>query len=71
MSKHLTTISYVGSLFNLDNFYSVGWDPAGLTFQGKFNKKLIQSILDFNPVVSRSQHILTLSLPEADFVFTV
>lgn len=71
MSKHLTTISFVGFLFNLDNFYSVGWNSVGLTFQGNFNKELIQSILDFNPVVSRSPRILTLSLPEADFVFTV
>ena len=71
MSKHLTTIAKVASLLNLDNFYSVGWNCTGLTFQGKFNKELIQLILYYNPVISRSPRILTLSLPEADFVFSV
>ena len=71
MSEHLTIIKFVGFLFNLDNFYSIGWNSTGLTFQGDFNKELIQSILDFKPVVSRWARCLCLHLPEADFVFTV
>lgn len=71
MSEHLTIIKFVGFLFGLQNFYAIGWVSRYLTFQGKFNKELIQSILEFNPVISRSASMLTLSLPEAEFVFTV
>ena len=71
MSEHLTVIKFVGFLFGLESFYSVRWNSCGLTFQGYFNKELIQSILEFKPEVSRRCGILTLSLPEADFIFTV
>lgn len=71
MSKHLTTIAFVGFLFNLDNFYSVGWVGDWLKFQGDFNKELIRSILALKPEVSRTKGCLTLSFPEAEFTFTV
>lgn len=71
MSEHLTVIKYVGFLFGLENFYSVGWTGRWLSFQGNFNKELIQAILEFKPEVSRTCSCLTLSLPEADFTFTV
>ena len=71
MSEKLTNIKFVDSLFKLENFYAVGWGDNWLKFQGDFNKELIQSILDFNPVVSRWPRCLCLHLPEADFIFTV
>lgn len=71
MSENLTIIKYVGFLFGLENFYSVGWNSHWLKFQGNFNKELIQAILEFKPEVSRTGRCLTLSLPEADFTFTV
>ena len=71
MSENLTIIKYVGFLFGLENFYSVGWHGRWLKFQGDFNKELIQAILEFKPEVSRVGRCLTLSIPEADFVFTV
>ena len=71
MSEHLTVIHFVDFLFGLEHFYSVGWNCKWLKFQGKFNKKLIQDILEFKPEISRTSGCLTLSLPEADFIFTV
>ena len=71
MSEHLTIIHFVDFLFGLEHFYSVGWVDDWLKFQGKFNKELIQAILEFKPEVSRTSRCLTLSLPEGDFTFTV
>ena len=71
MSEHLTVIHFVDFLFGLEHFYSVGWTGKWLNFQGNFNKELIQAILEFKPKVSRNGICLTLSLPEADFIFTV
>ena len=71
MSAQLTIIKFVDFLFGLEHFYSVGWNSGWLKFQGNFNKELIQSILEFKPEVSRTGKCLTLSLPEADFTFTV
>ncbi len=71
MSEHLTVIHFVDFLFDLEHFYSVGWNSGWLKFQGDFNKELIQAILEFKPEVSRIGRCLTLSLPEADFTFTV
>ena len=71
MSENLTIIKYVDFLFGLESFFSVGWNSGSLRFQGDFNKELIQSILEFKPKVSRRGRYLTLSLPEADFVFSV
>ena len=71
MSEHLTVIHFVDFLFSLEHFYSVGWNGRWLKFQGNFNKELIQAILEFKPEISRTSRCLTLSLPEADFTFTV
>ena len=71
MSEHLTVIHFVDFLFGLEHFYSVGWIGDWLKFQGDFNKELIRAILEFKPKVSRTSGCLTLSLPEADFVFIV
>lgn len=71
MSEHLTVIHFVDFLFGLEHFYSVGWNTRWLKFQGRFNKELIQAILEFKPKISRTSRCLTLSLPEADFTFTV
>ena len=71
MSEQLTVIHFVDFLFGLENFYSVGWTGRWLSFQADFNKELIQSILEFRPKVSRVGRCLTLSIPEADFIFTV
>lgn len=71
MSEHLTVIKLVDFLFDINNFYAVGWVNNWLKFQGNFNKELIQSLLELKPEVSRTAMCLTLSFPEADFTFTV
>lgn len=71
MSEKLTIIKFVDFLFRLESFYAVGWVGDWLKFQGNFNKELIQSILELKPEVSRTRRCLTLSLPEAEFCFTV
>ena len=71
MSEHLTVIHFVDFLFSLESFFSIGWNSGGLRFQADFNKELIQAILEFKPKVFRRGRHLVLSLPEADFVFSI